>query len=162
MLIVCVLSYFVKKIYIKCLTIMNFHFSLSDIRALTRILKIGVKMAPSRNSWSLTIHLYWNFSKSWCQIQKVGVNYSKFGVNETSGHHISLVLLEGEVTSLYCRGLAGPLNYSLICVILAGNTKDKFSHDMAYLTIKSTSSLEIFTLDSSFSFSCLATCSLFF
>ena len=53
-------------------------------RALTRILKIGVKMAPSRNSWSFTIHLYWDFSKSWSQIQKVGVNYSKFGVNETS------------------------------------------------------------------------------
>ena len=41
-------------------------------------------MAPSRNSWSFTIHLYWDFSKSWSQIQKVGVNYSKFGVNETS------------------------------------------------------------------------------
>ena len=41
-------------------------------------------MAPSRNSWSLSIHLYWDFSKSWSQIQKVGVNYSKFGVNETS------------------------------------------------------------------------------
>ena len=53
-------------------------------RALTRILKIGVKMAPSRKSWSFTIHLYWNFSKSWSQIQKVGVNYSKFGVNESS------------------------------------------------------------------------------
>ena len=54
-------------------------------RALTRILKIGVKMAPSRNSWSFSIHLYWDFSNSWSQIQKVGVNYSKFGVNETSG-----------------------------------------------------------------------------
>ena len=55
-------------------------------RALTRILKMGVKiMALSRNSWSFTIHLYWDFSKSWSQIQKVGVNYSKFGVNETSG-----------------------------------------------------------------------------
>ena len=53
-------------------------------RALTRILKIGVKMAPFRNSWSFSIHLYWDFSKSWSQIQKVGVNYSKFGVNETS------------------------------------------------------------------------------
>ena len=41
-------------------------------------------MAPSRNSWSFSIHLYWDFSKSWSQIQKVGVNYSKFGVNETS------------------------------------------------------------------------------
>ena len=41
-------------------------------------------MAPSRKSWSFTIHLYWDFSKSWSQIQKVGVNYSKFGVNETS------------------------------------------------------------------------------
>ena len=53
-------------------------------RALTWILKIGVKMAPSRKSLSFTIHLYWDFSKSWSQIQKVGVNYSKFGVNETS------------------------------------------------------------------------------
>ena len=53
-------------------------------RALTRILKMGVKMKPSRNSWSFTIHLYWDFSKSWSQIQKVGVNYSKFGVNESS------------------------------------------------------------------------------
>ena len=43
-------------------------------------------MASSRNSWSFTIHLYWDFSKSWSQIQKVGVNYSKFGVNETSVH----------------------------------------------------------------------------
>ena len=41
-------------------------------RALTRILKIGVKMAPSRKSWSFTIYLYWDFSKSWSQIQKVG------------------------------------------------------------------------------------------
>ena len=41
-------------------------------------------MAPSRNSWSFSIHLYWDFLKSWSQIQKVGVNYSKFGVNETS------------------------------------------------------------------------------
>ena len=41
-------------------------------------------MAPSRNSWSFSIHLYLDFSKSWSQIQKVGVNYSKFGVNETS------------------------------------------------------------------------------
>ena len=56
-------------------------------RALTRILKIGVKMAHSRNSWNFSIHLYWDFSKSWSQIQKVGVNYSKFGVNETSGFH---------------------------------------------------------------------------
>ena len=56
-----------------------------EFRVLTRILKIGVEMAPSRNSWSFSIHLYWDFSKSWSQIQKVGVNYSKFGVNETSG-----------------------------------------------------------------------------
>ena len=41
-------------------------------------------MAPSRKSWSFTIPLYWDFSKSWSQIQKVGVNNSKFGVNETS------------------------------------------------------------------------------
>ena len=41
-------------------------------------------MAPSRNSWSFSIHLYWDFSKSWSKIQKVGVNYSKFGVNESS------------------------------------------------------------------------------
>ena len=41
-------------------------------------------MAPSRKDWSFTIHLYWDFSKSLSQIQKVGVKYSKFGVNETS------------------------------------------------------------------------------
>ena len=41
-------------------------------------------MAPSRNSSSFSIYLYWAFSKSWSQIQKVGVNYSKYGVNETS------------------------------------------------------------------------------
>ena len=41
-------------------------------------------MAPSRNSWSFSIHLYWDFSKRWSHFQKVGVNYSKFGVNETS------------------------------------------------------------------------------
>ena len=49
-------------------------------RALTRILKIGVKMLPSRKSWNFTIQFYWHFSK---------VKNSKFGVNETSGcHHI--------------------------------------------------------------------------
>ena len=53
-------------------------------RALTRILKIGVKTLPSRKSWSFTIHFHWHFSKSWSQIQKVGVKNSKFGVNETS------------------------------------------------------------------------------
>ena len=41
-------------------------------------------MLPSRKSWSFTIQLYWHFSKSWSQIQKVGVKNSKFGVNETS------------------------------------------------------------------------------
>ena len=46
-------------------------------RALTRILKIGVKTLPSRKSF--TIHFYWPFSKSWSQIQKVGVKNSKFG-----------------------------------------------------------------------------------
>ena len=45
-------------------------------------------MAPFRNSWSFSIHLYWDFSKSWSQIQKVGVNYSKFGVNETSASSV--------------------------------------------------------------------------
>ena len=49
-------------------------------------------MAPSRNSLSFTIHLYWDFYKSWSQIQKVGVNYSKFGVNETSDAHFVLTL----------------------------------------------------------------------
>ena len=53
-------------------------------RALTRILKIAVKVLPSRKIWSLTIQFYWYFSKSWSQIQKVGVKNSKFGVNETS------------------------------------------------------------------------------
>ena len=42
-------------------------------------------MLPSRKSWSFTIQFYWHFSKSWSQIQKVGVKNSKFGVNETSG-----------------------------------------------------------------------------
>ena len=48
-------------------------------------------MAPSRDSWSFSIHLYmyWDFSKSWSQIQKVGVNYSKFGVNETPAIMVS-------------------------------------------------------------------------
>ena len=55
------------------------------IRALTRILKIGVKTIPYRKSWSFTIHFYWHFLKSWSQIQEVGVKNSKFGVNETSG-----------------------------------------------------------------------------
>ena len=53
-------------------------------RALTRILKIGVRMLPSRKSWSFSIHFYWYFSKSWSQIQKVGVKNSIFGVNESS------------------------------------------------------------------------------
>ena len=48
-------------------------------------------MAPSRKSWSFTIHLYWDFSKSLSQIQKVGVNYSKFGVNESSGITYTLI-----------------------------------------------------------------------
>ena len=43
-------------------------------RALIRILKIGVKTLPSRKSWSFTIHFYWHLSKSWSQIQKVGVS----------------------------------------------------------------------------------------
>ena len=66
-------------------------------RALTRILKIGVKMAPSRNSWSFSIHLYWDFPKSWSQIQKVGVNYSKFGVNETSENFTQLKWLQKQL-----------------------------------------------------------------
>ena len=69
--------------YADCLAV-RLSLQMNIFRALTRILKIGVKMAPSRNSWSFSIHLYWDFSKSWSQIQKVGVNYSKFGVNETS------------------------------------------------------------------------------
>ena len=63
---------------------MTLIFFIIQVGALTRILKIVVKMAPCRKSWSFTIHLYWDFSKSWSQIQKVGVNYSKIGVNETS------------------------------------------------------------------------------
>ena len=54
------------------------------IRALTRILKIGVRTLPSRKSWSFSIHFYWHFSKSWSQIQKVEVKNSIFGVNESS------------------------------------------------------------------------------
>ena len=53
-------------------------------------------MAPYRNSWSFSIHLYWDFSKSWSQIQKVGVNYSKFGVNETSGLGSQMVISSPE------------------------------------------------------------------
>ena len=41
-------------------------------------------MLPSRKSWSLTILFYCDFAKSWSQRQKVGVKYSKFGVNENS------------------------------------------------------------------------------
>ena len=41
-------------------------------------------MLPSRKSLSFSIHFYWHFSKSWSQIQKVGVKYSIFGVNESS------------------------------------------------------------------------------
>ena len=56
----------------------------NSLRALTRILKIGVRTLPSRKSWSFSIHFYWHFSKSWSQIQKVGVKNSIFGVNESS------------------------------------------------------------------------------
>ena len=41
-------------------------------------------MTHPRKGWSFTILLHWDFSKSWSHIQKVGVKYSKFGVNETS------------------------------------------------------------------------------
>ena len=58
---------------------------MGKIRALTRILKIGVRTLPSRKSRSFSIHFYWHFSKSWSQIQKVGVKNSIFGVNESSG-----------------------------------------------------------------------------
>ena len=58
-------------------------------------------MATSRNSWSFSIHLYWDFSKSWNQIQKVGVNYSKFGVNETSAVNI--------YNHTNCMGYSAPL-----------------------------------------------------
>ena len=56
-------------------------------------------MASSRYSWSFTIHLYWDFSKSWSQIQKVGVNYSKFGVNETSVVCVELAYDENSAVS---------------------------------------------------------------
>ena len=41
-------------------------------------------MLPSRKSWSCTILFFWDFAKSWSQRQKVGIKYSKFGVNENS------------------------------------------------------------------------------
>ena len=53
-------------------------------RVLTSVLKIGVKMLPSRKSWSFTILFHWDVAKSWSQRQKVGVKYSKFGDNENS------------------------------------------------------------------------------
>ena len=45
-------------------------------------------MLSSRKSWSFTILIYWDFPKSWSQKWKVGVTYSKSGVNEIS---VSLV-----------------------------------------------------------------------
>ena len=70
-------------------------------------------MAPFRNSWSFSIHLYWDFSKSWSQIQKVGVNYSKFGVNETS-----VVVLSLCTSHLYPRprptGMDGESDFSIL------------------------------------------------
>ena len=73
-------------------------------RALTRILNIGVKTLPTRKSWSFTIHFYWHFSKSWSQIQKVGVKNSKFGVNETSGINVLNDYMRF-FTGLYCESL---------------------------------------------------------
>ena len=64
----------------------------TTLRALTRILKIGVRKLPSRKSWSFSIHFYWHFSKSWSQIQKVGVKNSIFGVNESSDPVLSPTL----------------------------------------------------------------------
>ena len=54
------------------------------VRILAKILKIGVKVLSSRKSWSFSILFYWGFAKNWSQRQKVGVKYSKFGVNENS------------------------------------------------------------------------------
>ena len=50
-------------------------------------------MLSSRKGWSFTILLYYfkTFSKSWSQRQKVGVKYSKFGVNENSGSMLCLM-----------------------------------------------------------------------
>ena len=71
-------------------------------------------MAPSRKSWSFTIHLYWDFSKSWSQIQKVGVNYSKFGVNETSAWSIlPEVVITGQYSSESSIGI-----FKWLCVFL--------------------------------------------
>ena len=41
-------------------------------------------MLSSRKSWSFTILFYCDFPKSWSQKGKVGVTYSKSGVNENS------------------------------------------------------------------------------
>ena len=90
-----------------------------NTRALTRILKIGVKMAPSRNSWSFTIRLYWDFSKSWSQIQKVGVNYSKFGVNETSDYTSFLSMCPS--ASLYTISVASLILMALFLISSANN-----------------------------------------
>ena len=61
-------------------------------------------MLPSRKSWSFTILFYSDFAKSWSQRQKVGVKYSKFGVNENSAHSCL-----SETVSVPYRGL-------LICI----------------------------------------------
>ena len=44
-------------------------------------------MLLSRKSRSLTLPFHWALSKSWSQIQKVGVKYSKFEVSEISHYH---------------------------------------------------------------------------
>ena len=68
-----------------------FYIVLIFYRVLTRILKFGVKYCPPEKSWSFTILIYWDFPKSWSQKWKVGVTYSKSGVNEISVLHRQLI-----------------------------------------------------------------------
>ena len=71
----------------------NIHVQQNRIRVLTRILKFGVKCCPPEKSWSFTILIYWDFPKSWSQKWKVGVTYTKSGVNEISENNDSIEVL---------------------------------------------------------------------
>ena len=49
-------------------------------------------MLSSWKSWSFTILIYWDFPKNWSQKWKVGVTYSKSGVNEISDYVSSNII----------------------------------------------------------------------
>ena len=72
-------------------------------RVLTRILKIGVKCCRPEKVGSFTILFYWVFPKSWSQKWKVGVTYSKSGVNENSvsGKYFYLIFLHKNICCGY-------------------------------------------------------------